>query len=72
MENQTYYIQTLLVDELDNCKGKENTYTDRHIKEIQEIYKQGQEIEKLVVNNKGKQQVQDEEVYLYKLYNISL
>jgi len=40
MENQAYHIQTLLVDELDNCKGKENMYVDGHIEEIQSIYKQ--------------------------------
>ena len=40
MENQVYHIQMLLADELDNCKGKGNTYTDEHIKEIQNIYKQ--------------------------------
>ena len=37
MENQLYHIQVLLVDKLDNYKGKENMYTDRHIKEIQDI-----------------------------------
>ena len=34
MENQAYHIQTLLVNELDNCKGKRNMYADEHIKEI--------------------------------------
>ena len=34
MENQAYYIQMLLVDELDNYKGKGNEYADRQIKEI--------------------------------------
>ena len=40
MENQTYYIQKLLADELDNCKGKGNDYAKKHIKEIQDTYKQ--------------------------------
>ena len=40
MENQVHHIQMLLADELDNCKGKGNTYADEHIKEIQNIYKQ--------------------------------
>ena len=40
MENQAYYIQTLLTDELDRCKEKGNTYAEEHIKEIQDIYKQ--------------------------------
>ena len=34
MENQMYHIQTLLADELDTCKEKENIYADEHIKEI--------------------------------------
>lgn len=39
IENQAYHIQTLLVDKLDSCKGKENIYTEENIKEIQDIYK---------------------------------
>jgi len=34
MENQVYYIQKLLTDKLDNCKGKGNSHTEGHIKEI--------------------------------------
>jgi len=34
MENQAYHIQTLLANELDRCKGKENTYAKEYIKEI--------------------------------------
>jgi len=46
------------VDELDSCKGKENIYTDEHIKEIQDVYKQeDQEMKKPVVNDKEKQLV---------------
>ena len=72
MENQAHHIQMLLADELDSYRGKENMYADEHIKEIQDTYKQeDQEMKKLVVNNKEKQQVQDKEVFLYKLYNIS-
>ena len=40
IENQAYHIQRLLVDKLDNCKGKENDYAERHMKEIQNAYKQ--------------------------------
>jgi len=72
MENQAHHIQMLLANELDSYRGKGNMYADEHIQEIQDIYKQeDQEIKKLVVNNKEKQQVQDEEVFLYRLYNIS-
>lgn len=50
-----YYIQKLLVDELDNYKKKENRYTEGYIKEIQDTYKQENiEMEKLETN-KGKQ-----------------
>ena len=40
MENQVYYIQTLLADELNKCKEKGNAYTKEHIREIQDAYKQ--------------------------------
>ena len=40
MENQIYHIQILIVDELNNCREKENEYTEAHIQEIQETYKQ--------------------------------
>jgi len=54
MENQAYHIQKLLVDELDNYKGKGNDYVKRHIKEIQDVYKQ-EDIEiKKSKTNKGK------------------
>jgi len=71
MKNQAYYIQRLLVNKLDNCKGKENKYADRHIKKIQDVYKQDNlEMKKLMVDNKEKQQIQDEEFFLYKPYNV--
>ena len=72
MENQAHHIQILLADKLDSYRGKGNMHADEHIKEIQDTYKQeDQEMKKLVVNNKEKQQVQDKEVFLYRLYNIS-
>jgi len=71
MENQVYHIQRLLVDELDSCKGKGNDYTERHIKEIQDAYKQ-EDIEMKEPETKGKQQIQDEEVLLYKPYKVDL
>ena len=71
IENQVYHIQTLLIDELDSCKRKENKYADEYIKEIQDIYKQDNlEIKKIIVDNKGKQRIQ-EEVFLYKIYNVN-
>ena len=56
IESQAYYIQALLVNELDNCKKKENMHADEHIKEIQDTYIQEDwEIEKLIIVDKGKQ-----------------
>ena len=55
--------------------GKENTQADNHIKEIQDVYKIEQiNEEQLIIVNERKQrkdQVQDKEVFLYKLYDIS-
>jgi len=68
MENQAYYIQKLLADELDNCKEKGNKYVEGYIKEIQDTYKQEDEEQDV----KGKQQIQDEEVLLYKPYKVDL
>ena len=31
METQAYYIQTLLANKLDKCKGKGKAYTNSHI-----------------------------------------
>ena len=35
MESWVYQIQKMLVDELDNYKGRENKYVDNNIEEIQ-------------------------------------
>jgi len=34
MEKQVYYIQTLLADELDQCKGKRDEQVKKHMKMI--------------------------------------
>ena len=66
-----YHIQSLLVDELDNYKGKGNQSIEEHIKEIQDTYKQEDiVVKKLQIIDKGKQRVEEEEVFLYKPYNI--
>ena len=71
MENQAYHIQKLLVNELDNCKGKENKYAEEYVKEIQDTYKQDdQEIEKHTINKK--EQIQEKEIFLYKPIDIIL
>ena len=38
MEDRAFQIQRMLVDELDRYKGKENTYVNENIWEIQELY----------------------------------
>ena len=70
MESQSYHIQVLLVDELDSCKEKGNEYVEAQIKKIQDMYKQDDlEIKKPQIDKE--KQVQDEEVFLYKLYDIN-
>ena len=71
IENKAYHIQKLLANELDNWNENENEYMKGHIKEIQDIYKQ----ENVILKDqdiKGKQQIQDEEVLLYKPYQVNL
>ena len=71
MENQVYHIQQLLVNELDNCKGKGNQYAKEHIKKIQDEYKQENIVMKTIQTiDKGKQKIEEEEVFLYKLYDV--
>ena len=71
MENQAYHIQVLLADELDTCKDKGNSQANNHIKKIQDVYKINYlNIKQLMIIDKGKQ-IQDKEVFLYKLYDIS-
>ena len=55
MENQVYYIQTLLADELDKYRGKGIYYANNYIKEIQDAYKIEQpDEEQPMVVDKGK------------------
>jgi len=73
MEQQAYHIQVLLVDELDWYKEKEREVVDKHIKILQEAYQDSYwDTLQLMIIDKGKQKkdtVQDE-VLLYKSYNI--
>jgi len=65
MNKQAFQIQRMLADELDQYKGKGNRYVDDNIQEIQEIY-----IEEEKKEEKGV--VEDEEVILTKLYEVSM
>ena len=73
MEQQAYHIQVLLVDELNWYKEKEREVVDKHIKILQEVYQDSYwDTLQLMIIDKGKQKkdtVQDE-VLLYKSYNI--
>jgi len=55
----------MLANELDHYKERGNRYVDNNIQEIQELY-----IEEEKKEGKGK--VEDEEVILIKLYEISM
>jgi len=74
IERQALYIQVSLADKLDQCKGKRVEIVNEHIKILQEAYQEAyQEIN--IVQDKEKQKeevIQDKEVFLYKLYSISL
>ena len=64
MDKQAFQIQRMLADELDRYKGKDNTYVDDNIQEIQELYgEEEKKEEKGVVENK--------EVILVRPYEVS-
>ena len=65
IKNQAYQVQRMLADELDSCRRRENTYVDKNIKEIQELYKKEEREQKKM---KRKEVQNNEEVFLYKLY----
>ena len=64
MENHVFQVQRMLADELDTYKGRENTYVNDNIWEIQELFKE-EEIKK----EEGR--IEDKEVILVKSYKIS-
>ena len=66
MEDCAYYVQRILADELDAYRGRENKYIDDNIQEIQKLYKNIEQRREL---KKGR--VEDKEVILIKLYEVS-
>ena len=64
MNERVFQIQRMLADELDRYKGKDNKYMEENIQEIQELYKDEEKWEE-----EGK--IEDEEVILIKLYEVS-
>jgi len=64
MDDRALQVQRRLADELDQYKGKGNSYVDANIREIQEIYMDEE------VKREG-ERVEDEEVILIKPYEVS-
>ena len=64
MDDQALEVQRMLADELDQYKGKGNSYMEENIWEIQELYIKEE-------NGEEKGKVEDEEVILIKPYEIS-
>jgi len=65
MDDRALEIQQMLVDELDQYKGKGNDYMEGSIREIQELYIKEE-------NREEKGRVEDEEVILVKPYEVSM
>ena len=66
MEDHAYQVQCILANKLDAYSGRGNQYIDDNIKEIQKIYKDREQ-----TKNTNQGQVEDEEIILIKLYEIS-
>ena len=64
MDDRAFQVQRRLADELDQYKGRGNSYVDANIREIQEIYMNEE------VKREGGR-VEDEEVILIKPYEVS-
>ena len=62
IENWVFQIQRMLPDELNVYKGQGNKYVDKHIQEIQDLYKENED--------KKEERVEDEEIILIKPYKI--
>jgi len=64
MDDRAFQVQRRLADELDQYKGKGNSYVDANIREIQEIY-----MDEEVKKEGGR--IEEEEVILIKPYEVS-
>ena len=64
MDDWAFQVQRMLADELDQYKGKRNSYVEENIWEIQELY-----IDKEEKRDDGR--VEDEKVILIKPYKVS-
>jgi len=63
IEDQTFQIQRMLANELDRYKGRENSYVDNNIQEIQELYKEKK-------MKKEERRIKDKEVIFIKPYEV--
>jgi len=66
MKNHAYQVQYMLADELDAYSRQGNHYMNDNTKEIQELYKDRDQMK-----NTNQEQVEDKEVILIKPYEIS-
>jgi len=64
MDDRAFQVQRRLADELDQYKGKGNSYVDTNIREIQELY-----MDEEAKREEGR--IEDEEVILIKPYEVS-
>ena len=65
IEEQVFRVQSMLANELDKYKERGNSYVDKNIWEIQDLYSNKEQQEK------GKEKKEEEEVILIKLYEVS-
>ena len=65
MDEQSFQVQRMLADELDQYKGKGNKYVDNNIQEIQDLYMEEEKKEEKGV-------IEDKEVILVKPYEASM
>ena len=64
MDDRAFQVQRMLANELDQYKGKGNSYVEENIQEIQELYMDKEE-------KRDEGRVEDKEVILIKLYKVS-
>jgi len=65
MDDRALEVQRMLADELDQYKGKGNSYVEENIWEIQELYIKEE-------NGEEKGRIEDKEVILVKPYEVSM
>ena len=65
MNEQAFQIQRMLADELDQYKGRGNSYVDDNVWEIQDLYMDEKQ------QGKEKGNIEEEEAILIKLYEVS-